>query len=71
MTYSSPSGVARQRNDRVSLPASGSDSEKAPRSSPVAILGSQRSRWSTVPERAMRVAAMKWVLRTPVSDIHP
>src|SRR5205085_5540012 len=39
MTYSSPSGVALHRRDRVSLPASGSLRLRAPRHSPAAILG--------------------------------
>ena len=43
MTYSSPSGAALQRIAWVSLPASGSDSENAPRISPVAMRGRMRS----------------------------
>ena len=39
--YSSPSGVALHRMACVSLPASGSDSENAARTSPVAMRGSQ------------------------------
>ena len=71
ITYSSPSGVALQRRALVSLPASGSDSDRAPRTSPLAISGSHRRCCSSVPWRPMSVAAMMWVLRTPVSDIHP
>ena len=69
--YSSPSGVALQRRAWVSLPASGSDSEKAPRISPVAMAGSHFARCSSVPKRLTRLATMVWVLRTPDSDIQP
>ena len=41
-TYSSPSGVALHRKALVSLPASGSDSERQPRTSAVASFGSSR-----------------------------
>ena len=71
ITYSSPSGVALQRSAFVSLPASGSDSDSAPRTSPAAMGGSHRARWSAVPCRAISVAAIMWVFRMPVSDIHP
>ena len=42
MTYSSPSGVALHRRARVSLPASGSLSDRDPRSSPVTMRGGSR-----------------------------
>ena len=48
-TYSSPSRWARQEMLRVSLPASGSDSERLPRRSPVAMAGSHRCFCSSVP----------------------
>ena len=38
-TYSSPSGIALHEMLRVSLPASGSESERAPRRSPAAMVG--------------------------------
>ena len=71
ITYSSPSRVARQEMLRVSLPASGSDSESAPRRSPEAITGSQRCFCSSSPWAMIRVAAMVWVLTMPVRLIHP
>ena len=70
-TYSSPSGVALQRSDRVSLPASGSDRDRQPRNSPVAMRDSHRSFCAAVPWSAIRVAVMEWVLRMPVRDIQP
>ena len=69
--YSSPSGVALHRMACVSLPASGSDSENAARTSPVAIFGSSSLRCASVPNRSIRLAAIVWVLSTPASDIHP
>ena len=47
--HSSPSGSARQRMLRVSLPASGSDNEKADRNDPSHMRGKKRSRCSSVP----------------------
>ena len=70
-TYSSPSRVARQEMFRVSLPASGSESERAPRRSPEASAGSHRSFCASVPWVMIRMAAMVWVLMTPVRLIHP
>ena len=70
-TYSSPSRCALQAMLRVSLPASGSDSDSAPRRSPVAIDGSQRCFCSSVPWAMISVAAMVWVLTMPVRLIHP
>ena len=67
----SPSGVALQRMLRVSLPASGSDRDRQPRSWPLAMGGNHLARCSGVPFWTIRVAVMKWVLRMPVSDIHP
>jgi hypothetical protein len=69
--YSSPSGVALHCSAWVSLPASGSLNDSAPRLSPVAITGSRRAFCSSVPCSFSKVAAMVWVLRMPVSDIHP
>ncbi len=71
MTYSSPSRLARQVSALVSLPASVSESDRAPRTSPVARTGSQRACWSGVPLAARRLATMTWVLRIPERDIHP
>ncbi len=70
-TYSSPSRRALQAMLRVSLPASGSDSDRAPRRSPVAITGRYRCFCSSLPWAMSRVAAMVWVLMTPVRLIHP
>ena len=70
-TYSSPSRVARQRICRVSLPASGSERESAPRRSPDAMSGSQRCFCSSLPWVISKVAAMVWVLTMPVRLIHP
>ena len=70
-TYSSPSRAARQEMFRVSLPASGSDSDSAPRRSPVAMRGSQRCFCSSLPWAMIRVAAMVWVLTMPVRLIQP
>ena len=69
--YSSPSRTALHEMLRVSLPASGSDNDRAPRRSPVAIDGSRRWRCSSVPWRINRVATMVWVLMMPVRLIHP
>ena len=71
ITYSSPSRTARQEMLRVSLPASDSESDRQPRSSPVASRGSQRSCCSRVPLRMITLAAIVWVLTIPESDIHP
>ena len=71
MTNSSPSRTARQRSAPASEPLSGSDSEKQPRSLPVAIPGSDRSRCSSVPNRSISLAQMRWLLTIPASDIHP
>ena len=70
-TYSSPSRWARQEMLRVSLPASGSERESAPRRSPDAMAGSQRCFCSSVPCVRIRVAAMVWVLTMPVRLIQP
>ena len=70
-TYSSLSGVALHRSDLVSLPASGSDRDRQPRTSPVASGGNSRPFCSSVPWRRSRVAAIMWVLRIPVNDIQP
>ena len=71
MTNSSPSRTARQRRAPASEPLSGSDSEKQPRSLPVAIWGRDRSCWASVPKRSMSLAQMRWLLTMPASDIHP
>ena len=71
MTYSSPSRVARQDMLRVSLPASGSESERPPRRSPVAMVGSQRRCCSSFPCVMISVAAMVCVLTMPVRLIQP
>ena len=55
----------------MSLPASGSLSESAPRISPSAIRGSHRDLCSGVPWSRSRVATIMWVLSTPESDIQP
>ena len=70
-TYSSPSRSARHFSALVSVPASGSESERQPRISPVASRGSSRAFCSSVPCIFSRFADMTWVLRMPVSDIHP
>ena len=70
-TYSSPSRTALQEMLRVSLPASGSDSDSAPRRSPAAIDGSQRACCSSVPWCMISVAHIVWVLMMPVRLIHP
>ena len=70
-TYSSPSRRALQAMLRVSLPASGSDRDSAPRRSPEAIAGSHRCFCSSLPWAISRVAAMVWVLTTPVRLIQP
>ncbi len=69
--YSSPSRRARQEILRVSLPASGSERDSAPRRSPVAMEGSQRCFCSSVPWVMISVAAMVWVLTMPVRLIQP
>ena len=69
--YSSPSRWARHEMLRVSLPASGSESDRAPRFSPVAIIGSQRCFCSSVPCVMISVAAMVCVLTMPVRLIQP
>jgi hypothetical protein len=71
ITYSSPSRTARHVIALVSLPASGSESERHPRISPVASRGSHRVRCSSVPWSLRRLAAITCVLRTPDNDIHP
>ena len=71
MTYSSPSRAARQDKLRVSLPASGSDSDRQPRRSPVAMVGSQRRCCSSLPCVMISVAAMVCVFTMPVRLIHP
>ncbi len=55
----------------MSLPASGSESDSAPRRSPEAIDGSQARFCSSVPCWRISVAAIVWVLTTPVRLIHP
>ena len=70
-TYSSPSRRARHEMLRVSLPASGSESESAPRRSPEAMAGSQRRFCSSVPCVRIMVAAMVWVFTMPVRLIQP
>ena len=55
----------------TSDPAPGSDMESAARSSPVAILGSHRSRCSSDPYFLSRYTAMKWVFMIPERDIQP
>ncbi len=71
ITYSSPSGTALVRSAWESLPESGSDNEKAPRISPVAMSGSHRARCSSVPKRLTRLTTIVWVFRIPDSDIQP
>ena len=71
ITYSSPSGVARDLMAATSEPHSGSLIENAPRISPVAIFGSSRCFCSSVPCWAIMYATMKWVLITPEIDIQP
>jgi hypothetical protein len=70
-TYSSPSRIARHRMAWTSEPAPGSDIDSAARRSPVAIRGSHRAFCSSVPCFVSRYTPMKWVLRTPDSDIQP
>ena len=69
--YSSPSRWALQEMLRVSLPASGSERDRAPRRSPDAMDGSQRCFCSSVPWVRMRMAAMVCVLTMPVRLIQP
>ena len=70
-TYSSPSRTARVRIACTSEPHSGSVIENAPRSSPVAIRGRQRSFCSSVPWRISMFATIKCVLMIPESVIQP
>ena len=55
----------------TSEPRPGSDMEKAPRTSPAAILGRKYSFCSAVPWRPIMWATMKWVLMMPDTDIQP
>jgi hypothetical protein len=71
MTYSSPSGTALLRRACESLPESGSDREKAPRISPVAMRGSHWAFCSSVPKRLTRFDTIVCVLSTPDRDIQP
>src|SRR5262245_15937614 len=71
MTYSSPSRTARHAMLRVSLPASDSDSDKQPRTSPVASRGSSRRFCSSVPLCTTRYVAIVCVLTMPDNDIQP
>ena len=71
ITYSSPSRRARHEMFRVSLPASGSDSDRHPRGAPCARPGNQRACCSDVPCRMIRLAAIVCVLMMPESDIQP
>jgi hypothetical protein len=66
-----PSRTARVRIACTSDPACGSVMEKAQRRSPRAIGGSGSSRCSSVPKVLIMKEAMKCVLRTPDSEIHP
>ena len=52
-------------------PGMGSESESAPRRSPVAMAGSQRCFCSSVPCVMIMVAAMVWVFTMPVRLIQP
>ncbi len=70
-THSSPSRSARQRSAPVSLPASGSDREKAARNDPSHMRGRNRCFCSSVPNRAIIVAPILWVLRIPARDMKP
>ena len=70
-TNSSPSRSALQEMLRVSLPASGSESDSAPRRSPVAMAGSQRCFCSSVPCSMSSVAAIVCVFTMPVRLIQP
>ena len=70
-TYSSPSRRARHDRLRVSLPASGSDSDRQPRLAPDAMAGSQRCFCSSVPCAMISVAAMVCVFTMPVRLIQP
>ena len=70
-THSSPSRSARQRRAPVSLPASGSDREKAARNDPSHMRGSNRCFCSSVPNLAIIVAPILWVLRIPARDMKP
>ena len=70
-THSSPSRSARHRMAPVSLPASGSDSEKAARNEPSHIRGRNRWRCSSVPNRPIMVAPILCVLRMPARDMKP
>ena len=55
----------------TSEPRPGSDMEKAPRTSPAAILGRKYSFCSAVPCWLIMYATMKWVLTMPDTDIQP
>jgi hypothetical protein len=70
-TKSSPSRAARVRMAATSEPRPGSDMEKAPRTSPVAIRGRNQDFCSSVPCLAIMWATMKWVLMMPDTDIQP
>src|SRR5262245_563353 len=69
--HSSPSRSTRHEMLRVSVPASGSDNDSAPRLEPDASSGSHRDFCSSVPKRRMFVAHMVCVLMIPDNDIHP
>jgi len=71
ITYSSPSRAALHVSALVSVPASGSESESAPRISPAASRGNHWRRCSSVPLSFSRFAAITWVFRTPDNDIQP
>ena len=69
--HSSPSRVTRHEMLRVSVPASGSESERAPRFAPAARSGSHRCFWASVPKRRMFVAHIVCVLMIPDRLIQP
>ena len=71
MSQSSPSRTAVERIACTSEPQWGSVIEKAPRTSPVAICGSRRSRCSSVPLCSSIDEQMKCVLMMPETDIQP
>src|SRR5436190_9273920 len=68
---SSPSLVATDLIPWTSEPTSGSESENAARSSPVAIFGRKYSFCSSVPNFISRYEPMKCVLTTPEIEIQP
>ena len=71
ITHSSPSFSALQRSAPVSLPASGSEREKAARKEPSHIRGKNLSFCSSVPYLSIMVTPILCVFKIPASDMKP